>query len=230
MHTCTKSRAPRARAYGIAIALHQGMLVRYCAAHLRYFGYPRLLGVRRNGSWVVATVGGLCEACHEREREHWENAPYGAVLLPVPVEPVPRTLVRRVIVATIAATAAAMVTTAALLVAQPPDLIPSGGEPGYLSSGARLAGLPSTADARSEKARPAASRPSRPERAMSHAVASRAAQHRHPRATVLTRSRGHHHVAPHVTTAHLTGRHATTRYLVGRRPAVLWSNDIVQSP
>jgi hypothetical protein len=150
------------------------MLVRYCAAHLGNFGYSRLLGVRWKG-WAVSTVGGFCEACRERERERRETAPYGEVLIPVPVEPGPRMLVRRVIVATVAATAAAMVTTAALLVAQPPYLIPSGGEPGHFSSGAGFAGSPSPAQASTETERPAASRPSRHERVVSRAVAPRAA-------------------------------------------------------
>jgi len=151
------------------------MLVRYCATHLRHFGYPRLLGVRWNG-WVVSTAGGLCEACRERERDQWETAPYGAVLIPAPVELGPRTLVRRALVATVAATAVAVVTTAALLVAQPPDLIPSGGEPGPFVSGARLAGSPSPEHADMETEQPAASRPSRPVRAASRGVASRVAQ------------------------------------------------------
>jgi hypothetical protein len=150
------------------------MLVRYCATHLRHFGYPRLLGVRWNG-WVVSTAGGLCEACQERERERWEADPYGAVLIPAPVELGPRTLVRRVIVATVAATAAAVVTTAALLVAQPPDLIPSGGEPGHFSSGARPVGSPVVTQADTETERPAASRPSRPAHVESRVVATRAA-------------------------------------------------------
>lgn len=141
--------------------------------HLRHFGYPRLLGVRWNG-WVISTAGGLCEACRERERDRWETAPYGAVLIPAPVELGPRTLVRRVIVATVAATAAAVVTAVALLVAQPPDLIPSGGEPGQFSSGARLVG-PSPAQADTETERPAASRPSRRVHAAPRVVASRAA-------------------------------------------------------
>ncbi len=150
------------------------MLIRYCAAHLRHFGYPRLLGVRWNG-WAVSTVGGFCDACRERERDRWEASPYGEILIPAPVELGPRTLVRRVIVATLAATAAAMVTAAALLAVQPPDLIPSGGEPGHLSSGAQLAGLPSSAQVDTETERSAASRPSRSVRAASRVVASRAA-------------------------------------------------------
>ncbi len=151
------------------------MLVRYCATHLRHFGYPRPLGVRWNG-WVVSTAGGLCEACRERERNHWDMSPYGAVLIPAPVELGPRTLVRRVVVATIAAIAAAVITTAALLVAQPSDLIPSGGEPGSFSSGARLAEPPPSTPVDSETERPAASRPFRPLRAVTKVVTSRAAQ------------------------------------------------------
>ena len=165
---------------GIALALLTGMLVRYCGTHVGYFGYPRLLGVRWNG-WTISTAGGLCEACRERERDRWETAPYGQVLIPAPVELGPRTLVRRVIVATLAASTAAVVTTVALLVAQPPDLIPSGGEPGYFSSGARLAGSPAVAHADTETQRPAASRSSRPTPAVSRVVASRAA---HPSRTV----------------------------------------------
>jgi len=149
------------------------MLIRYCTAHARHFGYPRLLGVRWNG-WVVSTVGGLCEACRDRERGRWEPDPYGSVLIPVPVELGPRTLGRRVLGALIAAAAAAVVTTAALLVVHPPDLIPSGGEPGLVSSGARLAG-PAEAQADTSMDRPAASRPRDTRRAVSHAVATRAA-------------------------------------------------------
>jgi hypothetical protein len=160
------------------------MLVRYCAAHLRNFGYPRPLGVRWNG-WAVSTAGGLCEACRERENR-WEMSPYSAVLIPAPVEWGPRTLGRRVIVATIAATSAAVITTAALLVAQPPDLIPSGGEPGLFSSGARLAEPPPSMPADSEMKRPAASRPSRPERATEKVAASRAAHLPAPRGFVAT--------------------------------------------
>jgi hypothetical protein len=171
--------------YGIALALQEGMLVRYCATHLRHFGYPRLLGVRWNG-WVVSTVGGLCEACRERERDRWEANPYGEVLIPAPVELGPRMLVRRVIVATVAASAAGMVATAALLVAQPPDLIPSGGEPGQFSSGARLAEPPLSTQADTETEQPAASRQSRPERAVPRVVASRAAHPSKPIAVVAT--------------------------------------------
>jgi hypothetical protein len=152
------------------------MLVRYCATHVGYFGYPRLLGVRWNG-WTLAAAGGLCEPCRERERGRWETAPYGQVLIPAPVELGPRMLVRRVAVATLAATAAAAVTTVALLVAQPPDLIPSGGEPGHFSSGARLVGSPTPAEAREETGSPAASRPPRPERVTSKLVVTRAAHH-----------------------------------------------------
>ena len=161
------------------------MLIRYCAAHLRQFGYPRLLGVRWNG-WVVSTVGGLCEACRERERNPWEADPYGAVLIPAPAEMGPRTLVRRVVVATIAATAAALITTAALLVANPPDLIPSGGEPGVFSSGARLAELPPSQPADPETEQPAVSRPFRHGRAVTKVVASRAAPVPRPRALTAT--------------------------------------------
>ena len=126
------------------------MLVRYCATHVRYFGFPRLLGVRWNG-WAISTAGGLCEACRERERNRWEADPYGEVLVPAPAELWPRQLGRRVLVATIAAIAAAGVTTAALLVVNPPDLIPSGGDPGLASSGARFVGPPPVqAEPRSE--------------------------------------------------------------------------------
>ena len=100
-------------------------------------------------------------------------SPYGAMLIPAPVELGPRTLVRRVIVATIAATAAAMITTAALLVAQPSDLIPSGGELELFSSGAGLAEPPLSTPADAETERLAASRPSRPARATAKVVASR---------------------------------------------------------
>jgi hypothetical protein len=160
------------------------MLVRYCGAHVEHFGYPRLLGVRWNG-WTISSAGGLCEACRERDRDRWETAPYGAVLIPAPVELVPRTLVRRVIVATLAAAAAAVVTTAALLVAQPPDLIPSGGEPGSFSSGARVAGSPSAAQADTDAGEPAASRPTRAVRAVPRVAASRAA-HRSRRVAFAT--------------------------------------------
>jgi hypothetical protein len=163
------------------------MLVRYCAAHLRHFGYVRPLGVRWNG-WVVSTVGGLCEACRERERNRWDMTPYGAVLIPAPVELGPRTLVRRVVVATIAAAAAAVIATAALLVAQPPELIPSGGEPGSFESGARLAESPPSAPADSETERPAISRPSRPERATPTVVVSRAVHTSRPEALVDARA------------------------------------------
>lgn len=174
------------------------MLVRYCAARLGYFGYPRLLGVRWSG-WAISTVGGLCEACRERERERREAAPYGEVLIPVPVELGPRMLVRRVIIATLAATAAASVATTALLVAQPPDLIPSGGEPGHFSSGARFAGSPSAAHASTETEEPATSRPTRHEPAVSRAVASRATHpnpHRPQSAVVVPVRAGGGCVAP----------------------------------
>jgi hypothetical protein len=160
---------------GIALALVEVMLVRYCATHVGYFGYPRLLGVRWNG-WTLSTAGGLCEACRERERDRWETAPYGQVLIPAPVELGPRTLVRRVVVATVAATTATLVTTAALLAVQPPDLIPSGGEPGYFSSGARLAESPSLTEAKTDTEPPAASRRFRTVDVMSRGVASRAVQ------------------------------------------------------
>jgi hypothetical protein len=149
------------------------MLIRYCAGHPRYFGYPRLLGVRWTG-WVVSTAGGLCEACRERERGRWEADPYGAVLIPVPVELGPRTLGRRVLGAIIAAAAAAMVATAALLMVSPPDLIPSGGEPELFSSGARLAG-PDQAQVETETERPAASRTQRTSHAAPRVMASRVA-------------------------------------------------------
>jgi hypothetical protein len=161
------------------------MLVRYCTAHLRHFGVPYVLGVRWTG-WTVSTAGGLCEACRTRERQRWVPDPYGAVLIPVPVELGPRTLGRRVFVATLAATAAAVLTTAALLVVQPPDLIPSGGEPGLFPSGARLAEalpLPSTDQ---EMERPAASRPTRPGRVTAKVVTSRAAHTPQPAAFVAT--------------------------------------------
>ena len=192
------------------------MLVRYCATHLRHFGYPRLLGVRWNG-WVVSTAGGLCEACRERERERWETDPYGAVLIPAPVELGPRTLVRRVVVATIAATAAAMVTTAALLVAQPPDLIPSGGEPGHFSSGAWSAGPPAMTQADTETEQPAASRQPRPVRAVSRAVASRAAQ---PQAVATPSRRAGGCVAPTLAT---TSRLAATPASFARQTASIQS-------
>ncbi len=161
------------------------MLVRYCATHVQHFGYPRLLGVRWNG-WAISTVGGFCDTCRERERDRWEASPYGEILIPAPVELGPRTLVRRVIVATIAATAAGMITTAALLAVQPPDLIPSGGEPGQFSSGAQLAGPPSSAQVDTETQRSAASRPSRPVRAALRGVASRVAHtSRHHSAVVM---------------------------------------------
>jgi hypothetical protein len=173
---------------GTGLALHHDMLVRYCATHVRHFGYPRLLGVRWNGR-AIATVGGLCEACRERERNRWEATLYGDVLIPAPVELGPRMLVRRVVVATLAATAAAMVTTAALLAVDPPDLIPSGGEPGHFSSGARLAGSPSEAQADTDTERLAASQPSRPERAASRAVVSWAAHPNRPIAAVAIPAR-----------------------------------------
>ena len=157
------------------LLLLEGMLVRYCATHVGYFGYPCLLGVRWNG-WTISTAGGLCEACRERERDRWETAPYGQVLIPAPVELGPRMLVRRVVVATLAATTAAVITTAALLVVQPPDLIPSGGDPGYFSSGARLAGAPSPSEANTETERPAASRNLHPAGATSRVATSRAVQ------------------------------------------------------
>ena len=128
----------------------ENMLVRYCATHVRHFGYPRLLGLRWNG-WAISTVGGLCEACRERERSRWEADPYGQVLVPAPVELGPRMLGWRVIVATIAGAAVAAAATAVLFLVQPPDSIPSGGDPGLLSSGARFAGPPpSLAEPRSE--------------------------------------------------------------------------------
>jgi hypothetical protein len=162
------------------------MLVRYCATHPRYFGFPYLLGVRWTG-WVVSTAGGLCEACRERERDRWDTGPYGAVLIPAPVELGPRTLVRRVVVATLAATAAAVITAAALLVVQPPDLIPSGGEPGLSSSGARLAEPPPLPRASSETERSAASRPIRPGRVATRVVASRVAHTSHQQTFIATR-------------------------------------------
>jgi hypothetical protein len=119
----------------------EDMLVRYCATHVRHFGYPRLLGLRWNG-WVISTVGGLCEACRDRERSRWDADPYGEVLVPVPVELGPPWFGWRVIVATIAGVLAAAVAAAVLLVVQPSDLIPSGGDPGLFSSGARFAGPP----------------------------------------------------------------------------------------
>ena len=149
------------------------MLVRYCAAHPGFYGYPRLLGVRWNG-WQLTTAGGLCEACRERERARWNSSPYGEVLVPVPVELGPRMLGRRVLVAVVAGAAAATVVMAALLVVSPPDFIPSGGEPGYVSSGARLAEPPSAMQAEVEATRPAASRPQLPTRAVSSMVVSRA--------------------------------------------------------
>jgi len=151
------------------------MLIRYCAVHPGYFGYPKLLGVRWIG-WRVATAGGLCEACRERERTRWNASPYGEVLVPVPVELGPRMLGRRVIVAVVGAAAAATVVTAALLAVNPPDLIPSGGQPGLFSSGARLV-EPVSAPAATESERPAASRPQPPARAASGAVSPRVAHH-----------------------------------------------------
>jgi hypothetical protein len=115
-------------------------------------------------------------------------SPYGAVLIPAPVELGPRPLVRRVVVATIAAAAAAVIATAALLVAQPPDLIPSGGEPGSFERGARLAESPPSAPADPETERPAASRPSRPERATPEVAVSRAVHTSRPQALVDTRA------------------------------------------
>lgn len=149
------------------------MLVRYCAAHPGFYGYPRLLGVRWNG-WQLTTAGGLCEACRERERARWNSSPYGEVLVPVPVELGPRMLGRRVVLAIVAGAAAATVVMAALLVVTPPDFIPSGGEPGYVSSGARLAEPPPTMQAEVEDERPAASRPQLPTRAVSSVAVSRA--------------------------------------------------------
>jgi hypothetical protein len=102
------------------------------------------------------------------------------VLIPAPAELGPRTLGRRVVVATLAALAAAMVTTAALLVAQPPDLIPSGGEPGRFASGARPAEAPSSTQAGAEPDRQGTSRPDRPAHAETRAATSRAAS-RHRR-------------------------------------------------
>lgn len=152
------------------------MLVRYCATHVRHFGFPRLLGVRWNG-WAIASAGGLCEACRERERTRWEADPYGEVLVPAPVELGPRMLGRRVIVATIAAAAAATLATVALLVVHPPDLIPSGGDPGLFSSGARFAGLPpAQAEPRSEPT--VMSQRDDPAPALPRAGAPRAASHR----------------------------------------------------
>jgi hypothetical protein len=113
-------------------------------------------------------------------------SPYGAVLIPAPVELGPRTLVRRVIVATIAASAAAVLATAALLVVNPPDLIPSGGEPGLFSSGARLAEPLPSEPADPEMERPAASRPFHPERAVTKVAASRVAHTPVPPAFVAT--------------------------------------------
>jgi hypothetical protein len=130
-----------------------------------------MLGVRWTG-WRIATAGGLCEACRERERTRWDSSPYGEVLVPLPVELGPRWLGRRVVVAVVAGAAAAVVTTAALLVVNPPDLIPSGGQPGYVSSGARLAG-PSQAQAEPVEERSAASRPLSPVRAVSREEAPR---------------------------------------------------------
>ena len=148
------------------------MLVRYCATHIGYFGYPRLLGVRWNG-WIVSTAGGLCEACRERERRRWKADPYGKVLIPVPVELGPRTLGRRVVAVIVAGAAAGVVTTAALLVVTPSDLIPSGGELGHFASGARLAGPPQAQAETTEE--PAASRSIRRPRAASRVTVSRAA-------------------------------------------------------
>jgi len=131
--------AERGRRPGIALALTPIVLILYCAGHPQHFGYPRVLGVRWRG-WRVATAGGLCEACRERNRSGWHADPYGRVLIPAPVELGPRMLGRRVLGAIIAAALAGVVTTAALLVVQPPDLIPSDGQPEPFSSGARLAG------------------------------------------------------------------------------------------
>jgi hypothetical protein len=201
---------------GIALALVEGMLVRYCATHVGYFGYPRLLGVRWNG-WTLLTAGGLCEACRERERDRWETAPYGQVLIPAPVELGPRTLVRRVVVATLAATTAALVTTAALLAVQPPDLIPSGGEPGHFSSGARLAESPSPAEAKTDTEQPAASRRSRSGDAMSRGVASRVVQPERAITSVATPDRAFRGC---VTTVSTHTAHATPRaYAAPVRPA-----------
>jgi hypothetical protein len=162
-------RIPGAASCLLAITI---MLVRYCATHVRYSGFPRLLGVRWNG-WAISTAGGLCEACRERERNRWEADPYGEVLVPAPSELLPRQFRRRVLAATIAAAAAASVAAAALLVVHPPDLIPSGGDPGLASSGARFAGPPpAQAEPRSEP--PVLSRRSDPA-PVSQVVAPRAA-------------------------------------------------------
>ena len=197
------------------------MLVRYCATHFGYFGYPHLLGVRWNG-WTISSVGGLCEACRERERERWETAPYGQVLIPAPVELGPRTLGRRVIVATLAATTAAVVTTTALLAVQPPDLIPSGGEPGYFSSGARLAEPSSPTEAKTDTEQPAASRRSRAEDAMSRGMVSRAVQ---PEPAVTTVATPHRQfrgcVAPVSTHATRVAHVAPARPAPARRPLAL---------
>ena len=152
------------------------MLVRYCAPHVRVFGYPRLLGVRWNG-WTISTVGGLCEACRERERE-WGPDPYGRVLIPLPVELGPRTLGRRASFVSIIGAIAVVVATAALLVANPSDLIPSGGKPELFSSGARLVALPQEEPDITTTETPAASRRDRSVAKVPHVVASRVAHRR----------------------------------------------------
>ena len=171
------------------LLLPRVVLIRYCAAHPRHFGYPRLLGVRWNG-WVFSTAGGLCEACRERERARWDVDPYGSILIPLPAELGPPALGRRVFAGLIAAAAAAVVTTAALLVVNPSGLIPSGGEPELLSGGARPAG-PASAQADTPSERPAASRSPGERRAPPRAVASRAALTNGPSSkTPVTFARG----------------------------------------
>ena len=162
------------------------MLVRYCATHVRHFGYPRVLGLRWNG-WAISTAGGLCEVCRERERNRWEADPYGEVLVPVPVELGPRMLGWRVIVATIAGAAVAAAATVVLLLVQPPDHIPLGGDPGLLSSGARLAG-PLSAQAEPSSETPVLSRQDDEALAAPGVTAPRAA-HRQRRA-VAAATRG----------------------------------------
>ena len=153
------------------------MLVRYCATHVRHFGYPRVLGLRWTG-WTIWTAGGLCKACCEQERIRREADPRDEVLVPAPVGPGPRMLGWRIIVAFIAGAAAAV--TAVLSVVPPPDHIRSGGEPRLLSSGARFA-EPPPAQVEPRSDTPVLRRPDDEAPAAPGVMAPRAA-HRHRRA------------------------------------------------